>query len=1203
MCKICSLKNIHGIVLLILYLFCFSTQDIKASMLDRRQFYKDVSIISYKSVRSLNYNTGTTRVVKDYSGALLYLGEGIYIQLDDKSDYIVTTYTGSYSGTSSEGYINMYQNGTMNIYTTSTMSKYISSFSVLFYGLSDGATLKELNTNVIHDLSSGEATLTWTINNYSGTIENTAKSYATVEKISIITQDVPSVSIDNIIYKLRMDTKKWTVYDASSFNMSSCIIQPFLPYEDKNYPVESIEKSVFKNKTQIKDIYIPTSIIFFGSDAFSGCSNLNVHIENLSSWCESTFETSASNPLVNEGCLYIDNNIITHLEFSENITYISSYSFAGCSSLKSILLSNAIQSIGQSAFANCINLKTIYNSNEIPIEINNNTFGETTYNGELIVPGECMSLYKSKAGWKQFWKVSALEGNDCDFEIDGIYYNILDLTNRTCEVTYHNKYYHSYLQGEINIPSIVNYKGRTFSVIGISSNAFNGAKNLESLFLPQTLEFIGENAFSNCAAMKKVQLSNTIKTNLFDFSSLELTSVIFIGENSTIPNWLMNNTTLKTITFDCPNLIQIPDSAFYACEALEDIILPNTIQTIGNYSFWGCSRIYKIELPTSLTKIGQSAFQSCTSLTSVNIKAPMSEIPPYCYANCSSLTSVVFGDNIKVIGSNAFSYCSAITDLVITSSIDSIADNAFVGCSAVKSLSINDSQEPIKLGRNVTSNIGIGLFSDFPLKEVYIGRNIIAETPFDKNKSIEKIIVGDQVTTFPDRTLGEMPQLSYLALGNKLEEIPSFSTCINLSEIEFGSHIKHLPDFSECLSIRKIKVKSAKPQSIETDFANKVYIDCELFIPKGSISYYQEANIWKNFFSINEYEAENKATSLVFDQVHINTYPGETITLSPVISPLDANEVFIWESSNESIAIVNAFGEVTVKNVGEVIITATTTDGSNITAVCNINVKQVKPVDEIKLEQSSYVVTINEDVKIIAEVSPLDATYKSIQWKSSDTEIATISKDGIAHGNKVGVCSITAKTTDGTNIFTSCKLEVMPVFITDLKIISSSDNLIEGSSMQLISQYEPANATITKILWEVSDSTIAKIDGTGLLTAITAGDVLVTATATDGSTVFAEKLIEVLPIVSSNITAETNQSSGMIDLKWSALNYVKEIKDYNVYVSEDNAPYVLWMPNTTKTSASYNGKLGKSYRFTVTMRDKDGHVEKYNEKKCVIVNK
>lgn len=86
------------------------------------------------------------------------------------------------------------------------------------------------------------------------------------------------------------------------------------------------------------------------------------------------------------------------------------------------------------------------------------------------------------------------------------------------------------------------------------------------------------------------------------------------------------------------------------------------------------------------------------------------------------------------------------------------------------------------------------------------------------------------------------------------------------------------------------------------------------------------------------------------------------------------------------------------------------------------------------------------------------------------------------------------------------------------------------------------------------------------------------------------------PISTIDVVEQTNEQ---VSLKWYANE--DDIDFYNIYVSENNKPFILWMPNTTATSATFKTKDGVSYRFLVTARDNAGNMEKYDEHKCVTI--
>ena len=175
-----------------------------------------------------------------------------------------------------------------------------------------------------------------------------------------------------------------------------------------------------------------------------------------------------------------------------------------------------------------------------------------------------------------------------DFEVDGIYYNILSEDDRTVEVTENPNDY----AGDVVIPGEVTYDGSTYSVTTIGDYAFSDCYALTSVDMP-SVTTIGDVAFGYCSA---------------------LTSV------------------------DMPSVTTIGGYAFYECSSLTSISMPS-VTTIGGYAFYNCNALTSVSMP-SATTIGYGAFYYCFALTSIDIPASVSMIDDYAFAICSSLTSV-----------------------------------------------------------------------------------------------------------------------------------------------------------------------------------------------------------------------------------------------------------------------------------------------------------------------------------------------------------------------------------------------------------------------------------------------------------------------------------------------------------------------------------------------------------------------------------
>ena len=163
--------------------------------------------------------------------------------------------------------------------------------------------------------------------------------------------------------------------------------------------------------------------------------------------------------------------------------------------------------------------------------------------------------------------------------------------------------------GNINIPSTIVYRGKSYTVTRIGNGAFNKCTDLTSITLPNTITSIGNNAFRGCTRLSSITLPNTI-------TSIE------------------NNT-------------------FKGCTRLTSITLPNTITSIGKSAFSECTRLTSVTLSNNLTSIGKYAFYQCTNLSSITLPNNLRSIGDYAFWGCEKLTPVVIPNSVNV-GFSAF---------------------------------------------------------------------------------------------------------------------------------------------------------------------------------------------------------------------------------------------------------------------------------------------------------------------------------------------------------------------------------------------------------------------------------------------------------------------------------------------------------------------------------------------------------------------
>lgn len=966
-----------------------------------------------------------------------------------------------------------------------------------------------------------------------------------------------------------------TSVNSSNYPNSSITVPSSVAYQGETYTVTGVDGFAFINCTNLTELNLPNTITYIDSYIIDGCrniktinlkvnpnlvfkgslfgtdtkiSNLYLNIDNISNWCSVKLSILTFNDITN---FYIQLNgkDIDVLEIPEGVKNINAHVFMDVKNITRIILPSSLESIGEWCFYTSGVRRDMICYATIPPIVDR--YGVSTV-VTLYVPQKNIQDYKNADQWNGITNIYTYE-RDSDFEYDGISYNIVSILDMTCEVGPYNQSLLPYDLTEISIPEEVTYQGRVFKVIGIGEKAFANATS-STIFLPQTIEYINAGAFMNCDKLTSLTVPNTISKYSENLSSLKINKLHIYGNGEEFVNNFAGCKNLKTVTFDTPNLKHICTGAFQNCEALESVQLPPTITLVDNNLFAYCSLLYTIDIPSSVVEIGEQAFMNCTRLES----------------------------------------------FVINKEITTIGARMLYGCTSLKALTIMDSETPLVIKASST-----GIFiHNAPLSELYIGRDILFNdnlNPFASLGSLSSLFIGENVNFYPATGDVSYPLLEMLKIGNSLTAMPSFNKSVKLKSLEIGANLAVLPSFSDCKALTKIRLRSGEPQYIEGDFANKVYTDCSLEVPQGSLSYYQKADIWKKFFTAVEYLPENKTVLIDIVKDEYSLYPDKSLKLRPIVEPLDALNVFLWTSSNENVVEVDNFGNIRAKEVGESIVSVSTTDGSNLSALCKVIVKAINFVSEIRFLSDSYDITLGNALTPEYTISPSDATYPDVVWASSDEDIAIV-EDGVVITKDIGRCTVSATATDGTEVAGYCLINVLPVYVQNIEISDISSEIVERDKVQLYVSITPEDATIRSVRWEVSDPTVAKINDDGLFETLHTGKCTVYAYTTDGSNLFAMKELEVLPMVASTIRAEINQSSGMIDLMWGALDYVRDIKDFNVYVSEDGGDFVLWLHNTTQTTAQFKGKDGGNYRFIVTMRNKDGVTETYDESKSIFIN-
>ena len=204
--------------------------------------------------------------------------------------------------------------------------------------------------------------------------------------------------------------------------------------------------------------------------------------------------------------------------------------------------------------------------------------------------------------------------------------------------------------------------------------------------------------------------------------------------------------------------------------------IPQGITAIGNSAFFCCDSLISVAIPDSVISIRDSAFSCCKSLTSITIPDSVTSIGDETFSSCVSLTSVTIPDSVTSIGDSAFSSCVSLTSVTIPDSVTSIGNIAFSFCTSLTSITITDS---------VTS-IGDGAFyACYSLTSITIPDSVtsIGDWAFSSCTSLTSITIPDSVTFIGDSAFDFCESLTSVSIPDSVTFIGdnAFSGCPNLT--------------------------------------------------------------------------------------------------------------------------------------------------------------------------------------------------------------------------------------------------------------------------------------------------------------------------------------------------------------------------------------------------------------------------------------
>lgn len=542
-------------------------------------------------------------------------------------------------------------------------------------------------------------------------------------------------------------------------------------------------------------ISIPNSVTNIGYGAFCECSALaqmtiGNGVEKIAQMA--FFNTALLNDASNwtDNVLYIDNYLIAanpEINGSYTITdgtrLIADGAFQNCSELTEITIPASVTGIGESAFAACSNLVVLNVQATTPPVITNNTFNGVSKDIQLNVPAGSMDAYMTDPNWQILFQI-------IDGRITGTCGNDLtwELVIGTGTLTISGT--GSMFDFEINLPGWNPYSAYISTVSlpegieNIGNLAFYQCSALTQINFPNSISRIGDWAFMGCSLLAEIELSNGI-TNIGQYAFSGCSSLKQIN----IP---------ETVT-------EIGNGAFDACSALTEITIPGKVTDIRDGMFYGCSALEQITLHDEVTSIGDYAFYECKALKSIIIPDKVTSIGIMAFCNCQALEQITIGNNVTSIGQSAFYGCFAVRQIIIPENVASIGTQAFDGCTALTKVNWNA----------------------INCKETISGENLYPPF-FNIAANITEFTFGEQVEYIPQALCYGMAKLTQITIPGSVTEIGDYA-------------------FYNCSAISRMTVNPIVPPAVVASTFYNVSRNIPVYVPKGSLQDYQNAEIWKEF--------------------------------------------------------------------------------------------------------------------------------------------------------------------------------------------------------------------------------------------------------------------------------------------------------------------------------------------------------------------
>ena len=674
--------------------------------------------------------------------------------------------------------------------------------------------------------------------------------------------------------------------------------------------LETIMPYALANCIELSGVTIPAEVTSIGDGVFSGCTGLyyigvaqsNQHYTSLDGClvdisCDTLiaypnkhaqdFTIPSGVKIIGPAAFGSCDNLLS-VTFPEGVTSIETSAFSGCVNLQSVMLSSSVTNIGRYAFDYCVSLTSFY----IPANIA--TIGTAAFS-------QCAGM-----------TAIHVDGNNPYFmDDDGVlytsggtkllqypcgrpdkHYSVLNTTSSIDEQAFaYTNVKSVYLPKSLRAMDYLTFGYSSLERIvidegleDIPERAFYACQDLKSVYLPSTTKSIGDQAFYYSVGLEELTFAvdgdaPTIGENAFyglAYYTDNMYALVYVP-NGMAPKYDGLNDWLD-VRGSFVNISPLDSEVEFTVDSLNYIttdanLNAKVISTTDDYIVDpGISPkvAYQGNLCT-VTMLQDHAFAYLTKMVRADVPFTIQQIDDYCFYDCRNLEKLILRDGIRQIDGYAFAHINKLTSVEIPASVDSISGNAFIVDPALRYINAPDNNKYTSVD-GVLFSKDRKLLVSFPdgygtSYTVPFGTRTIGREAFRGDNLLEHVALPTSLLKIDGNAFTECSALSEIVVpkGVTVVENAAFSKCTSMTEAELPETLTELGynAFNNVTNLSSLTVKATTPPTcriylnprtgvVSEPFMENHYTSVTLYVPRGSKSAYQQANIWKKFTNIVE---------------------------------------------------------------------------------------------------------------------------------------------------------------------------------------------------------------------------------------------------------------------------------------------------------------------------------------------------------------